>query len=614
MNTHTSTTTTSPPSSYPPPPNSFPPGTPTGLGLELGPDLELGLIPAPWTPNSPCRLPSGPLAPEVTDDTAVSAGDAAVPAVITTTASNRLHHSPLMRVSAVIAPPRMPMMPMPMPMPMMPPMQMHTAPKRILPAASVSAGMRTPPRGNHHSSGTGLPPAPPKMKKKRQSERNYSYFHVRINVPIPDTETTTTTSTLSTLSTSSTSTPPSSDDAALVTAPAALVTAPAAPVLTSTAQDTAFVERVLHFLNTNVSPTFMEYTVQLEECPTTQRRHLQMVVKVHPKTTRAKMVSDWYYAFPHLQQHLHNEDNQKVTVGDDEVVPANARRADGAEWYCEPQICTRGGAAANRYCMKQETRVDGPWTKGGGDPQQRKRKRYGAAATGAAAAMGGTGTAVHPIHTLTYPDGPLYTDNTELRLLEPHQFYMWQRELLRKLARVPDDRTIFYLHEPNGNTGKSVFSKYLCCTQTFPDGLHSQGDIQDARDARDAQRAKASSSGTAPRPIYLSQLRAIMGGGRAQDMKYAIVQYHKTHGYFPNVVIFDISRTQMDKGIDYQGIEEIKNGCFLATKYESTMVGMNPPHVVVLANEEADRSRLSADRWDVTYIQPDPEHDTEMQM
>lgn len=104
-----------------------------------------------------------------------------------------------------------------------------------------------------------------------------------------------------------------------------------------------------------------------------------------------------------------------------------------------------------------------------------------------------------------------------------------------------------------------------------------------------------------------------MGGGRAQDMKYAIVQYHKTHKCFPNVVIFDLSRTQMDKGIDYQGIEEIKNGCFLATKYESSMVGMNSPHVVVFSNEEPRRDMLSEDRWDVTSIRSDNEHDTEAQ-
>ena len=43
------------------------------------------------------------------------------------------------------------------------------------------------------------------------------------------------------------------------------------------------------------------------------------------------------------------------------------------------------------------------------------------------------------------------------------------------------------------------------------------------------------------------------------------------------------------------------------------MVAMNSPHVVVFSNEEPRRDMLSEDRWDVTSIRSDNEHDTEAQ-
>lgn len=69
----------------------------------------------------------------------------------------------------------------------------------------------------------------------------------------------------------------------------------------------------------------------------------------------------------------------------------------------------------------------------------------------------------------------------------------------------------------------------------------------------------------------------------------------------PQVVMIDVARTNMER-FNYQALEQIKNGIFFCGKYESKMVVMNIPHVVVFANEPPEQSSLSADRWEIQEI------------
>lgn len=139
----------------------------------------------------------------------------------------------------------------------------------------------------------------------------------------------------------------------------------------------------------------------------------------------------------------------------------------------------------------------------------------------------------------------------------------WQQMVLDILAREPDDRSILWLFERNGNMGKSAMSKLLC-----------------------------------------AKYGAIICAGKAADMKHQIAEACK-NGCPPEIVIFDVPRSSLGF-ISYTGIEEIKNGCFASQKYESGMVVMNSPHVLVFANEEPDYSAMSADRWNVHEIGVDP--------
>jgi hypothetical protein len=240
-----------------------------------------------------------------------------------------------------------------------------------------------------------------------------------------------------------------------------------------------------------------------------------MVVKTDPKKTRARMVEEWCMEFHYLREHL------RIDAATGEA------RADGAEWYCEPQR-TRGRARYT-YVLKTGTRIAGPWTK-----------------------------------NVSLPPQPV-------RLLDPDAMHMWQTALLQTLDENPDDRTIHWYWEPCGGSGKSVLCKYLC-----------------------------------------AKMDAIICSGRASDMKYLIAQYIKRRKTHPRIILFDVPRTNA-KFIDYQGLEEIKNGLFASTKYECAMITMNSPHVVVFANNPPDQSKLSADRWNIIRIQNNDDHETELQ-
>jgi len=70
------------------------------------------------------------------------------------------------------------------------------------------------------------------------------------------------------------------------------------------------------------------------------------------------------------------------------------------------------------------------------------------------------------------------------------------------------------------------------------------------------------------------------------------------------MAIFGYARSK-ENYISYEALEEIKDGLFFSGKYESGMVCINPPHVVVLCNFAPDESKLSKDRWVIKNIDHD---------
>lgn len=137
--------------------------------------------------------------------------------------------------------------------------------------------------------------------------------------------------------------------------------------------------------------------------------------------------------------------------------------------------------------------------------------------------------------------------------------YGWQLDVVDLVQTVPDLRKIYWYWEPTGSVGKSSLARYLCVKHN-----------------------------------------ALLVGGKASDMKAALALMQKNKLLMPSVIIADIPRSV--EHVSFSGFEEIKNGVFFSSKYESGMVMMNSPHLIVFANFEPDLSKLSADRWVINDI------------
>jgi len=149
--------------------------------------------------------------------------------------------------------------------------------------------------------------------------------------------------------------------------------------------------------------------------------------------------------------------------------------------------------------------------------------------------------------------------------LDPVKFinptYPWQLELLHMLSREADDRTIVWIYEALGGTGKSAFCKYL--------GGKKGG-------------------------VPLSN--------KACDMKHQICKMMENGGRPPELITIDIPRSVDLQYLSYTGIEEVKNGYFFSPKYEGGVCMFNPPHIFIFSNELPNRDKLSKDRWCVYEI------------
>lgn len=136
----------------------------------------------------------------------------------------------------------------------------------------------------------------------------------------------------------------------------------------------------------------------------------------------------------------------------------------------------------------------------------------------------------------------------------------WQERIMEIIKEKPDDRTVYWVYDKVGNSGKTVFAKWL--KLTYP-----------------------------KRVFYVC--------GKANDMKFLMTTRIKEDEIEDSfVIIMDLPRSVEDH-VSYQGLEELKNGFFFSGKYESKETMYNPPHLFVFANFKPAEEKLSRDRWDV---------------
>ncbi len=146
--------------------------------------------------------------------------------------------------------------------------------------------------------------------------------------------------------------------------------------------------------------------------------------------------------------------------------------------------------------------------------------------------------------------------------LSREQLWGWQEGVVVLHESEPDDRTIHWYWEEVGHVGKTALLRHL--VGSYP------GDV-------------------------------LVVGGKGADMKYAIGVFIEKHGHAPRTVCYNLSRSR-EAFFSYEGAEAIKDGLCFSSKYESGMLFFNPPHIIVMANWEPDRSQMSKDRWSVHHV------------
>lgn len=136
-----------------------------------------------------------------------------------------------------------------------------------------------------------------------------------------------------------------------------------------------------------------------------------------------------------------------------------------------------------------------------------------------------------------------------------HPLRPWQERLLADLSQEPDSRSIHFVVDEVGGEGKSWFASHY-------HQLHKEDTF-------------------------------LCLPGKKADMVYALA----SAGFAPRVIIVDCPRSKQGDFIQYDFLEECKNGRLFNTKYESRMVSFKTPHVLVMMNEQPDREKLSEDRY-----------------
>jgi hypothetical protein len=148
-------------------------------------------------------------------------------------------------------------------------------------------------------------------------------------------------------------------------------------------------------------------------------------------------------------------------------------------------------------------------------------------------------------------------DHIPIHKVEDHPLRDWQITLNQTLKLAPDKRKIIFLVDTVGNAGKSWFFRHY--EQLHPDNTQ------------------------------------IIIPGKKLDMAYALNENNR-------VVFFDCPRSKQGEYIQYDFLEEVKNGNVFSGKYESRTKRFSTPHVVVAMNESPNMNLLSEDRYEVIEI------------
>lgn len=177
-------------------------------------------------------------------------------------------------------------------------------------------------------------------------------------------------------------------------------------------------------------------------------------------------------------------------------------------------------------------------------------------------------TKQHNIIYCSKEDKNAFTHNCVIpkpvKIISEDQLYDWQKDILKVVKTEPDDRTVYWYWSHKGSIGKTCFCKFL-----------------------------------------YSKYGAYCLNGKGGDVRNGIVEYTKSHGDTPGLIVYPIPRCHGSEYVSYEAIENIKDMFFYSGKYEGGMVCGNSPHLIIFANEPPKETKLSLDRWHIVCIDPE---------
>lgn len=163
----------------------------------------------------------------------------------------------------------------------------------------------------------------------------------------------------------------------------------------------------------------------------------------------------------------------------------------------------------------------------------------------------------------------LVDQSSNLPAPDREDFFGWQESLYTDLMETPDDRTVHYVYDPQGNNGKSSFVRYFLKNHSR-DSIHLEGRVADMAHAYDGQRY-----------VFIDIPRS------APDSTGTGVRWTPDHLY--------------------HFAEKLKNGFLFSGKFNSTVKTFRPPHVVFLSNAAPLTHLWTADRLHLIQISDPPQ-------
>nr|WAE42968.1 MAG: replication associated protein [Cressdnaviricota sp.] len=136
----------------------------------------------------------------------------------------------------------------------------------------------------------------------------------------------------------------------------------------------------------------------------------------------------------------------------------------------------------------------------------------------------------------------------------------WQQDIIDIIETEPNRRTVNWVYDIEGNTGKSFLVMYIDW-------------------------------------VY----KCIIANGKTSDIFNCVKTWQDENKDFPQVIVCDVPRENLEY-INYGTLEKLKDGLFYSGKYEGGRIRLLPLHLFVFANQKPKQSKLSLDRWNIINL------------